>query len=90
MLKSLLKIVLTNIQLIFKTALYVFVYIHVITFDRSFFEAVILIWIAISFVATDYSILVNSALFVVFPSYVIDGLVVDTVRIFTRLGEKGL
>jgi len=49
-----------------------------------------LIWITISFVTTDYSSLVNSALYIVFPSYIIDGLVVDTMRIISNLGEKNL
>lgn len=49
-----------------------------------------LIWITISFVTTDYSSLVNSALFIVFPSYIIDGLVVDTMRILSNLGGQNL
>ena len=90
LLKSVLRLFLTNIQLIFIVALYVFVYTHIITFQRSFFEAVVLIWIAISFVTTEYSILVKSALFIVFPSYIIDGLVVDSIRIFFPLGDGNL
>ena len=79
---------LGNIQLIFIVSLYICVYVHVKTFERSFFEAVTLIWTVVSFVTSEYSLLVNSALFIVFPSYVIDGLVVDTMRIFTRMGDR--
>lgn len=45
-------------------------------------------WVLISFVVSTYSTLINLALFLVFPFYVIDGILVDAMKIVSYIRGK--
>lgn len=78
--------VISNVKIYLYISLNIMIFISVTTdLERSLFQGIVLFWVLISYVVIDKKILIQAALFFVFPVYILDGIFNNSYQILTYI-----
>lgn len=82
--------VIKNVKLYLYVLVNILIYISITThLETTIFQAAVLFWVLLSYIVLDKKILIKTAVFLVFPIYIVDGILRNSWEIFAFvMGKK--